>query len=368
MPSRAGLLSQLQLSDQDRGKPERPLAWSMWPRLVLVLVVAGAFGLGMWTQGARNAEKNPERDPASRARAAPASLTALGATADEAPKPSLSPATDTDDTDPAAAIALEATGYVVARQKATVSSQVEGLVTEVLVEEGDSVVAGQILARLDGELLTANLRLAESQLEATRAKLPELQVEVDAAEAASTRAEALLREHQISDAEAERARFALAAARAAYAQLRREVVVAENQLALQSEQLAHTEIRAPFAGVVINKAAQPGEIISPYSGGAGSSRTGICTIVDMSSVEIEVDVNESNVSRVHPGQRVTATLASWPDWAIPAEVITIVPTADRSRGTVRVRIELAERDSRILPDMAVRVVFANERTGETNHD
>ena len=335
--------------------PKRRVASSRWP--VLVLVVASAYGLGMWTHAAWN-------PPSGKV---PTARIALETPTDEAPAQSLSEATDTD-SGTAPAVVLEATGYVVARQKATVSSQVEGLVTEVLVEEGDSVVAGQILARLDADLLAADHRLAQSELEAARAKLPELDVRVDEAEAASKRAESLLRDRQISDVEAERARFALAVARAAYAQLQREVVVAENRLALQSEQLAHTEIRAPFAGVVVNKAAQPGEIISPYSGGAGSSRTGICTLVDMSSIEIEVDVNESNVSRVHPGQLVTATLASWPDWGIPAEVITIVPTADRSRGTVRVRIKLEERDSRILPDMAVRVAFANERNGETNHD
>lgn len=357
MSSRTGLLSQLRLSDQDRGKPERRSAWFVWP--LLVVVAASAFGLGMGTQAVRNAT------PATGE--VPRPVTALGTT-DEAPKPGLSSAADAGNTDTAAAVALEATGYVVARQKATVSAQVEGLVTEVLVEEGDRVVAGQILARLDADLLTANYRIARSELKATRAKLRELELKVDEAAAANERAEALLRDRQISDAEAERAQFALAAARAAHIQLEREVAVAENRLELQSKQLAYTEIRAPFAGVVVDKAAQPGEIISPYSGGAGSSRTGICTIVDMSSIEIEVDVNESNVSRVHPGQLATATLAPWPDWAISARVITIVPTADRSRGTVRVRIELLERDSRILPDMAVRVAFANERQGETNHD
>ena len=357
MSSRIGLLSQLQLSEQDRGTSEQRAAWFLWP--VLVLAAATAFGLGMWTQAART--------PVAATRDAPRFRDTL-ATTNEAAKQAHPASGENDDAGATAAVALEATGYVVARQQATVSSQVEGLVTEVLVEEGDRVVAGQVLARLDADLLAANHRLAEAELEATRARLPELHVKVDETEASSKRADALLRERQISDVEAERARFALAAARAAYAQLEREIVVAEHRLALRSEQLAHTEIRAPFAGVVVNKAAQPGEIISPYSGGAGSSRTGICTIVDMSSIEIEVDVNESSVSRVHPGQHVSASLASWPAWVIPAQVITIVPTADRSRGTVRVRIDLLEHDSRILPDMAVRVAFADDQEGETSHD
>lgn len=358
MSSRIGRLSELALADQDRGKPARRSVLFGWP--VLVLVAASAFGFGIWVQGGR--------DPAAAARNLPRSAAARGAPSGEMPRPGVSPITDAGAADRAGAVALEATGYVVARQKATVSSRVEGLVTEVLVEEGDRVVRGQLLARLDSDLLAVNHRLARSELEATRAKLPELRVKVDETEAASRRAESLRRERQISEVEAEHARFALAAARAAFEQLEREVIVAENRLARESEQLAFTEIRAPFAGVVVDKAAQPGEIISPYSGGAGSSRTGICTLVDMSSIEIEVDVNESNVSRVHPGQLVTATLASWPDWNIPAQVITIVPTADRSRGTVRVRIEVLERDSRILPDMAVRVAFADEPKGEIDDD
>jgi RND family efflux transporter MFP subunit len=131
-------------------------------------------------------------------------------------------------------------------------------------------------------------------------------------------------------------------------------------LAIQQQYLSDTEIRAPFAGVVIAKAAQPGEMISPVSAGGGFTRTGICTIVDMASLEIEVDVNESYINRVTSGQPVTAVLDSYEDWQIPAKVITIIPTADRNKATVRVRIAFLESDTRILPDMGVKVSFLDD--------
>ena len=120
-------------------------------------------------------------------------------------------------------------------------------------------------------------------------------------------------------------------------------------------------VRAPFDGVAISKDAQPGEMISPVSAGGGFTRTGICTIVDMSSLEIEVDVSESYINRVKPNQPVEAILDAYPDWRIPAHVITTVPTADRQKATVRVRIGFEELEPRILPDMGVKVSFFNER-------
>jgi RND family efflux transporter MFP subunit len=133
--------------------------------------------------------------------------------------------------------------------------------------------------------------------------------------------------------------------------------VAERQVALRQSDLDDTVIRAPFAGVALSKDAQPGEMVSPVSAGGGFTRTGISTIVDMSSLEIEVDVNESFINRVTPGQKVEATLDAYPDWRIPAHVITIVPTADRQRATVLVRIAFEQLDPRILPDMGVKVAF-----------
>jgi len=139
------------------------------------------------------------------------------------------------------------------------------------------------------------------------------------------------------------------------------VEVAKRGLELAEVALDNTIIRAPFDGVVTDKAAQPGEIVSPISAGGGFTRTGIGTLVDMESLEIEVDVNESYISRVHPGQAVTATLNAYPDWDIPARVITIIPTADRAKATVKVRIALELRDARIVPEMGVRVSFMEQR-------
>ena len=119
---------------------------------------------------------------------------------------------------------------------------------------------------------------------------------------------------------------------------REQVKVAERQVALQQTELDNMVIRAPFSGVAISKDAQPGEMVSPVSAGGGFTRTGICTIVDMKSLEIEVDVNESYINRVTAGQPVTAVLDAYPDWQIPARVITTVPTADRQKATVLVRI------------------------------
>jgi RND family efflux transporter MFP subunit len=144
--------------------------------------------------------------------------------------------------------------------------------------------------------------------------------------------------------------------------------VAERGLDVQRRQLDDMRILAPFAGVVIDKAAQPGEMISPVSAGGGFTRTGICTIVDMDSLEVEVDVNESYINRVSAGQPVLATLNSYPDWKIPAEVITIIPSADRNRATVRVRIRLLERDQRILPDMGVKVAFLSDQPPPTERE
>src|SRR6185503_10582472 len=140
-----------------------------------------------------------------------------------------------------------------------------------------------------------------------------------------------------------------------------ELLVAQRSLALRQQDVTDTEIRAPFAGVVTSKNAQPGEMISPMSAGGGFTRTGICTLVDMASLEFEVDVNEAYINRVRPGQPAEGVLDAYPDWRIPAHVITIVPTADRQKATVMVRIAIDVRDPRILPDMGVKVSFVEPR-------
>ena len=263
---------------------------------------------------------------------------------------------------PAGDSVLDATGYVVARRQATVSSKTTGKVLEVLIEEGMTVEQGELLAVLDDSIPKARLRLAESQLDASRAALDEIRVNIRQAELDLERTRNLANRQLASQAELDRNGLSLEGLRARLSRTERDIVVAERSLAVQRQQLKDMEIRAPFAGVVIAKAAQPGEMISPVSAGGGFTRTGICTIVDMDSLEVEVDVNEAYINRVYAKQPATATLNAYPDFKIPAEVIATIPAADRNKATVRVRIGFLQRDPRILPDMGVKVAFLEERS------
>jgi RND family efflux transporter MFP subunit len=251
---------------------------------------------------------------------------------------------------------LNASGYVTARRAATVSSKITGKVTEVLIEEGVKVTAGQILARLDDTNARASLQLATAQLNSTRAGLEETRVRLREAEQERSRQQTLLKSSVAAQADYDHAEAAALALQARLALQDSEVAVAEHTVAIWQQQLDDTVIRAPFAGIVTSKDAQPGEMISPMSSG-GFTRTGICTIVDMDSLEIEIDVNESYINRVAPGQQVEATLDAYADWKIPCKVIAIIPTADRQKSTVRVRVGFDQPDPRILPEMAVKVAF-----------
>jgi len=251
---------------------------------------------------------------------------------------------------------LNASGYVTARREATVSSKVMGKVTEVLVEEGIAVKQGQILARLDDTNAQAAVQLARAQLAAARAALAETRVRLKEAELDLQRQTQLKQNRVAALAEYDRAEAAAHAWRARLDQQQTELTVAERSLAVLEQQADDTIIRAPFAGIVTSKNAQPGEMISPMSSG-GFTRTGICTIVDMESLEIEIDVNESYLNRVTPGQAVEASLDAYANWKIPCKVIAIIPTADRQKSTVRVRVGFDRLDPRILPQMAVKVAF-----------
>jgi RND family efflux transporter MFP subunit len=258
------------------------------------------------------------------------------------------------------AAVLNASGYVTARRRATVSSKITGKVVEVNVEEGMAVREGQILARLDDATARAALALAEAQAEAARRAVRENEVRLAEAELTLGRLSKLLKDGIVTQADVDAARANVESARARIVLLTQQVAVAEQQVRLQQTDLDNTIIRAPFSGVAISKDAQPGEMVSPVSAGGGFTRTGICTIVDMRSLEIEVDVNESYINRVQSDQQVTAVLDAYPDWAIPARVITMVPAADRQKATVLVRIGFDELDPRILPDMGVKVTFLRE--------
>ena len=257
----------------------------------------------------------------------------------------------------AASSVLDASGYVVARREATVSSKVTGKVAEVFVEEGMRVEAGEVVALLDDATEQARLDLARAQADSARAALDEIEAQLNNArvELERTRDLAERKLASASSLDAAVSRFEELSARLETG--RENVTVAERSVSLAEDALSNMTIRAPFAGMVVSKNAQPGEMISPVSAGGGFTRTGICTIIDTDSLEIEVDVNEAYIQRVRPGQRVAATLDAYPEWRIPAEVIAIVPTADRQKATVRVRIGFIERDDRVLRDMGVKVAF-----------
>lgn len=252
---------------------------------------------------------------------------------------------------------LDASGYVVARRMATVSAKITGKVREVMIEEGMRVEEGQIMATLDPIDANAQRSLSASQLEAARSQLAGLQAQVAQADAEAGRLQALVGQQLVS-----RSQYDLAVAqrdnlRAQLKTAQRNTTVASDSLAIADLGVDNNIVRAPFSGVVTAKAAQPGEIVSPLSAGGGFTRTGIGTIVDMDSLEIEVEVGESFIGRVQPKMPVEATLNAYPDWKIPAEVIAIIPTADRGKATVKVRVALKTKDPRIVPEMGVRVSF-----------
>ena len=252
---------------------------------------------------------------------------------------------------------LNASGYVTARRAATVSSKVTGKVTEVLIEEGMKVQEGQVLARLDDTNVKASLSVAEAQLESARTAVNETDAQLKQAEQEFRRTTELAKQNIASASDLDRAEAEAKMLRARLDRQEREVTVAQRQVALWQQQLDDTVIRSPFAGVVTTKDAQPGEMISPVSAGGGFTRTGIGTVVDMQSLEIEIDVNESYINRVTAGQPVEATLDAYSDWAIPCKVVAIIPTADRQKSTVKVRVGFDKLDPRILPEMAVKVAF-----------
>ncbi len=254
-------------------------------------------------------------------------------------------------------VSLNASGYVTARREATVSSKITGRVVVVRLEEGQHVREGDELARLDDSNVRANLGLAEAQLAAAQSTLAETSVWLENAERELRRTSSLATNGIATEAELDRTQAEYRARRAQLDRLRTEVEVARREVDVWRQQVEDTVIRAPFAGIVTVKNAQPGEMISPISAGGGFTRTGICTIVDMDSLEIEVDVNESYINRVRPGQPVEATLDAYPDWRIPAKVIAIIPTADRDKSTVKVRLGFEKLDPRVLPEMAVKVAF-----------
>ena len=252
---------------------------------------------------------------------------------------------------------LDASGYVTARRIATVSSKVTGKVKEVFIEEGQRVKEGEVLARLDVLDSNAQLQLSQAQVDSSKSQLVEAQAQLKFAQATYNRNSELAGKQLVSKSALEASKAELDSRKARLVSLQKAIVVSEQQRDVAQIGVDNTIIRAPFDGVIIAKAAQPGEMISPISAGGGSIRTGIGTLVDMDSLEVQVDVNEAYIGRVTPQMPIEAVLNAYPEWKIPGEVIAIIPTADRSKATVKVRVALKSKDPRIVPDMGVRVSF-----------
>ena len=261
---------------------------------------------------------------------------------------------------------LQATGYVTARRLATVSAQITGTLTEVLIEEGDRVEKGQVLARLDSSAWQAQLTQAQAGTRAAQAQLVQMQAQLAQNQRDLKRQQDIVARKLASTQSLELAQTQVDTQAATVAAQRKQVEVAQANALAAQVQLDYCTVRAPFTGMITAKAAQVGEIVSPLSAGGGFTRTGVGTIVDMDSLEIEVDVNESYISRVVPKQSAQAVLDAYPDWKIPAHVIAIIPTADRGKATVKVRIGLDAKDPRVLPDMGARVSFFEDAPGASN--
>jgi HlyD family secretion protein len=255
------------------------------------------------------------------------------------------------------AAVLNASGYVTPRRRATVSAKVTGKIAEVSIDEGMQVKSGQVLARLDDVDATAALHAAQAEQDVAAAALDDLEVRLANSSRTLKRIQELHSRQLVSQEELDNAETAVASYEAQIKLVKEQVNAAKRSTEIAKQNLDNCVVRAPFDGIVVSKDAQPGEMVSPISAGGGYTRTGIATMVDMTSLEIEVDVNESYIARVRPSQRVEAVLDAYPDWQIPSRVRTVIPTADRQKATVKVRITFDELDPRILPDMGVKVSF-----------
>lgn len=351
MNNKSELLNQLKI---DRSEKEPTGRISILVLVLLMLLSAGVGGAGVWT--IFRGEDLSEKAGATKVLPSATSVSNPGSVASSSAK-SIAVTVPVENNSPASVKILNASGYITARRMATVSSEVMGLLTEVNVEEGMAVKKGQVLARLDNAVATVNYKYAQAQKVATETRTGRIKANLAEAKRVLKRAQKLNVKNFSSAAALSRAQADMEGLEADLVTARAEIRVAALEVQRQKERLDDHTIRAPFDGVVTVKNAQPGEIVAPASAGGGFTRTGICTIVDMTSLEIEVDVNEAFIGRVFAGQKVESNLDAYPDWTIPASVIAVIPTADRAKATVRVRIEIDIKDVRILPDMGVKVAF-----------
>jgi RND family efflux transporter MFP subunit len=260
---------------------------------------------------------------------------------------------------------LNASGYVTPRRRSSVAAKVTGQIKEIYAEEGLRVKVGQVLALLDCSQPEAALASAKTDRDATAAALADYEVQLGYAERELQRAEGLRAANVYSQEALDNARTTRDSLRSKITLTKEQTRAAEAKIDVAQQDVANCTVRSPYDGIVVSKDAQRGEIVSPVSAGGGFTRTGIATVVDMNSIETEVDVNEAYIARVAPGQKVIATLDAYPDWQIPSTVRTIIPTADRQKATVKVRISFDHLDPRILPDMGVKVAFLSDQPPPT---
>lgn len=255
---------------------------------------------------------------------------------------------------------LNASGYVTPRRRATVAAKVTGRVEQIYAEEGLHVKSGQVLATLDCSQPNAALTSAKTDRDATAASLKDLEVQLGNAERELQRSQGLHKAGVATQQALDSAQTTVDSLRSKIALTKEQIRAAEARSAVAQQDVENCTVRAPFEGIVVSKDAQRGEMVSPVSAGGGFTRTGIATVVDMKSLEVEVDVNEAYIARVKPGQKVLSTLDAYPDWQIPSSVRTVIPTADRQKATVKVRVSFDQLDPRILPDMGVKVAFLSD--------
>ena len=262
-------------------------------------------------------------------------------------------------------VLLNASGYVTPQRRATVAAKITGRVTGVFFTEGMHVHKGYVLAKLDDSDSQKALAAAIADRNATQGSIADLQVQLKNAEIQLRRAQELQKQGVQTQEALDNARMAANSLGAKIDYARQQVLAGDARIKEAQQAVDNCVIRAPFDGIIVSKDAQVGEIVSPLSAGGGFTRTGIATVVDMASNEIQVDVNENYIARVKPKQEVTATLDAYPDWKIPAHVRTIIPTADRQKATVEVRVAFDKLDPRILPDMGVKITFLGEEARQT---
>ena len=368
------LLDKLETSRDDPvdSATEQSRAKMPWKGLLLGIVII-LISSGLVAVNWESAEKrlsayeelsSPSKETGNREVREPIDLNNRSSPAAE-PSSSLLPKDDIASGNIEVETVLDSTGYVVARRHATVSSKITGRLENVLFEEGDLVRIGQTIATLDDSLQQAELELAQSEFVSAKTRLHELNISIELADTHLSRTIAMAEHHLVSKAQLDRDRLTRDELDARLLNTQAEIDVARRQLDVRRTLLEDTRIRAPFSGVVIEKTAQPGEVVSPISIGGGYASSGVAMIVDMDSLEVEVDVNEAYLNRVFLGQLVRVNLNAIPNHSYQAKVRAIVPAVDRNKATVRVRIELLENDERVLPNMGVQVGFTGEVYVET---